>query len=268
MPEKKLTDYIEDTPAGWPDALAAYPETPASAFLTELIHLCDSVNHCRRLFTKTQTGNYTKDSRDSLYRIQASTLAAAMGHFETFQRFLFAGVIEATRLIPVFDFAECCKKLEKDAGLSIDLPHMFAYRGQPAPVGQLVSDSLPGWHDPHRVNRYYKAVLPDLNFYAKAEAETLRTLWQMRHTIVHTGGWLTQPDAQKVTALNDFGDQPILLGGRFTETAGRRLHRIVRLSVDRLRTKFRAELPSDLESYEKIEIKKLFQVRSPRMSWF
>lgn len=268
MPRKKLTGYIETAPDRWAHTLADYAEGPATAFLTEVVHLSDAINQCRRLFTKTRRGDYTKDSQDSLYRLNAATLASVMSHFETYQRFLFAGLIEATRLAPGFSVDKVCRSLAKDSGLQIDPVRVSAYRGQPAPIGQLIADNLAGWQDPTRVNDHFRAVIAKLQFYSKKESEILQVLWQMRHSIVHTAGWITQPDSQKVKELNPFGNSALLLGGRFIEVVGRRLHPVVRDSVGRLSRKFASLLTDDLDPEETAEVTSLFSVKSPRRSWF
>lgn len=237
-------------------------------FLSEAVHLSDATNQCVRSFTKTKAGDFTKDSIDSLFRLKAAALASVLGHFETYQRFLFGGVLEATRLIPSYSINESCRRLEKDSGLSIDLPLATAYRGQPAPIGQLIADNLRGWHDPERVNGHFRALVPEVQFYSKSEAEELRVLWQLRHSIVHTGGWLTQPDAQKVKSLRGFGNMPVLLDGHFVEVCGRRLHPIVKGSVGRLEARFTAMLPTTLNPSEQKEVDSLFEVKSRRTSWF
>ena len=264
---KPFTSYLDDAPAWWIDAFELYQRSPATAFLSETVHLSDAINHCVRSFKKRQDGNYTKDSQDSIHRLSAAALAAIMGHFEMFQRFLFAGSLEATRLIPAFNIAQCCSKLEKSSGLSIDVGRLAGYRGRPAPIGQVIADNLPDWHQPDRVNAHFRTVVPEVNLYSNDNCEELRVLWQLRHSIVHTAGWLTDPDAQKVRELGAFGGKPIVLGDEFVPAAARRLHLIVVPATDRLGAKLTDLLPEDLEQDEQNEVEELFKVETPRRSW-
>lgn len=267
MPSKPFTSYLEDAPEGWIDAFELYQRSPPTAFLSEIVHLSDGINHCVRHFKRKKDGDYTKDSQDSIHRLSAATLAAIMGHFEIFQKYLFAGLLEATRLIPTFDVAECCKKLERDARLSIDVGRLTAYRGRPTPIGQVIADNLAGWHDPNKVNAHFKTIVPDLQFYSNAQCEELRVLWQLRHSIVHTAGWLSDPDAQKVRELNALGGKPIVLGADFVLAVARRFHPMVVRAIGRLREKFLDLLPEDLEQSEQGEVNELFLVETPRKSY-
>jgi hypothetical protein len=101
--EKPFADYVERKPDWWESSLAEYTKSPAVAFLREAVHIADAMNQCQRRFQKKADGSYNKDSQDSIYRLSAAALGSIMGHFETFQRYLFAGMVEATRHIPGFD---------------------------------------------------------------------------------------------------------------------------------------------------------------------
>jgi hypothetical protein len=262
-----LTDYIDDEPDWWESTLDAYSREPAVAFLREAVHISDAINQCRRRFQRRNDDSFNKDSQDSIYRLGAAALSSMMSHFETYQRLLFAGMVEASRFIIGFDLARFCKVLEKDAALELDLGRISAYRGQPTPIGRLLADNLTGWHSPATVNAYFKAIVHDYQFVSNEDGEELTILWQLRHSVVHTGGWLTEPDAQKVPALADLQGRPILLHERFIEIAARRLHTIVNRSTGGLGKKFKARLPADLENPGRREVNRLFKVQSPRSSW-
>ena len=268
MAKKTFISYLDDAPPGWPDALGEYPRMPGTAFLKEVVHLSDAINQCRRHFKKTPGGKYTGASMDSLYRLNAAALAAILGHLEAYQRFLFAGMIEATRHIPGFRVDEFCRRLEQATRVSMDMSRALAYRGQRVPIGQLIVDNLSGWHDPERVNQYVRALIPDFNFYGKRECRELRVLWQLRHSVVHTGSWLTAPDSQKVRELAALGDKPILLGERFIEVVAQRIHPIVKSATERVGARFKGRLPLDMDTEERRNVDLLFAVESSRKSWF
>lgn len=73
------------------------------------------------------------------------------------------------------------------SGTEISVTAAAAYRGEILSVGQLVSDSLSGWHDPGNVNKHMEGFIPG-NFFNKADQTELRLLWQLRHSIAHTAG--------------------------------------------------------------------------------
>jgi hypothetical protein len=264
---KPFTAYIDSAPHWWRSSLENYARRPATAFLTEAVHLSDAVRHCRRHFQTKSGDEYTKDSQDSLYRLSAAALAAVMGHLETYQRFLFAGLVEASRFDPSFDLEGFCKQLEKDSSLEIRLGALVAYRGQPAPIGLLIADNLGGWHDPARTSRHFAAIVPGTNMYSGTETEDLRLLWQLRHAVVHTGGWLTLPDSQRTKGLGSLGGKPILLNEAFIETVVRRLHPIVKRATERLAGKVRSTLSASLSKEHRKEVDELLSISSPRSSW-
>jgi hypothetical protein len=265
---KSFTQYITGASIPARNALEWYAVSPASAFLTEAVHQCDAMNHCIRHFPKRRTdANYTKDSQDSLFRLGASTLAALMGHFELFQRCFFAGVFDATRLSPSFDIRKCCRTLEKNHSLSVDLNMLSSYRGHVAKTGLLIADSLGGWSDPEAVNEYLRAIVERVDFYSSADIKELRILWQLRHSIVHTAGSITRPDAQKVDGLGQFASRPIQLEPRFTEAVARRFHKMLPVSVGRYAKGFRASLTSPLSPPETATVDTLFRADTSRRSW-
>lgn len=270
MADSGFTRYLDNEPDWWREGLPDYSREPGATFLVQALHLSDAMNHCYRHFPRkpVATDEYRKDGQDSLYRLSAATLAAIMGHFEIFQRFLFAGLLEITRLMPAFDMTKAIKSLTNQTRLEIDLPSLGAYRGAPAQVGRLIADSLSGWHDPEAVNSYFRSIVPNVNVYSNKQRALLAMLWQLRHSIVHTGGWLTLTDAQKVEELVQYGGQPILLGGRAVDSVVRRMHPLVKESVGRLESEVRTTLRADLDDGEVQEVADLFAVRSSRNSWF
>lgn len=266
MPAKALAEYLDSEPTWWASKLEDYSEEPASAFLREAVHLCDAVNQCRRLFKRKKDKTLNKDSQDSIFRLGAAALSALMGHFETFQRSLFAGSMELSTLLAGLDIEKVCRKLVQDSNLAIDLDKLVTYRGRPAQVGQLVADSLGGWHNPDQVNKHFLA-LAKYQFFSQAHSEQVKQLWQLRHSVVHTGGWLTHSDAQKLPALLALAGRPILLNEKFTDVVVRRLHKIVKTSTEGFGTAFQSGLRSSISAKERKRVSALFNVSSPR-AWF
>jgi len=244
---------------------ADYAKSPPTAFLTHAVHLLDAVNHCERNFPKkpAKTTEFTKASSDSLHQLCTSTYGSLMSQFETFQHHLLAGLFEASRHVPEIT----TKSLEKQLKAEVPLSLVAAYRGAPAATGILLAESLGSWHDPERVNGYFKAFVNRDLFSNDAQRE-LQTLWQIRHTIVHTSGWLSASDSQKVEALRPFTGSAIVLGVPFIRATIQWLHRELKTSVEAYGVAFLARLPASVVAPERTVVEDLFKVESPRSSYF
>lgn len=265
--QKEFIDYVDTEPTWWESKLHDYESSPATAFLRECVHIADAIGLCRRRFARKRNGYLNRNGQDSMYRIGAAAFSSMMSHFEVYQRALFAGMMEASRFQPEFRLTECCKYLERDSNMSLDIQRLLAYRGRMAPIGHLIADSLSGWHSRARVNAHFKSLVPDYVFFSGKEENQLSILWQLRHSIVHTGGWLTHADAQKVHFLLKLADRPILLSEHFVEAVARRLHGIVDRSTKGLSSKFVPKLSLALSPSERDPITALFRVSSPRPAW-
>ncbi len=263
---KSIIDYIDAVPSWWESSLQDYQQKPATAFLREAVHISDAIRQCRRLFKRKADKALNKDGQDSIYRLGAAAMSSMMSHFETFQRSLFAGMLEASRFVGDFQLEQCCKRLQSDSQLNLDTARLLAYRGRTAPIGQLVAEGLGSWHNPRRVNQHFAALIHDVQFYSGKESEQLELLWQLRHSVVHTAGWLTHADAQKIPGLLALADRPILLNENFVEAAARRLHVIVARSTTAMKGKFITKLTS-ATSADRAGVQALFEVRSPRLKW-
>lgn len=265
-PTKEFEEYIIDA-RGRHVVHHDYVKSPASAFLKYTVEAKDAVNYCQRHFGTNNDGSYRSDALDSLQHIMVAFLPAIMGHFETYQRYLFAGVFEHSVLLRKFDVSEFFKSLAKRCNVSIDPVRLSAYRGFDAPVGVLLADSMPGWHDPERVSTYFRAFGFETCLFSGDDCKRLRVLWQLRHSIVHTGGSITIPDAQKINELERFGGKPAVFDNQFIFEVSRKMHPLVKGATSRVEKCFRDKLiegisPSDTESIER-----LFEVKSTVAVW-
>jgi len=116
------------------------------------------------------------------------------------------------------------------------------------------------------VNQHFAALVHDVQFYSGKEVDELELLWQLRHSVVHTAGWLTHADAQKTVGLVALADRPILLNENFVEATARRLHAIVARSTRAMGVKFVAKVTSATAA-DRAAIEALFEVSSPRANW-
>lgn len=248
--------------------MAAYMTCPAQAFLLYLCDAHDAFVQCLDKFTKRTDGSYHKDSEDSLRHISSAILGTAMGHFETCQKTLFAGLIERSGSFQSFDVERFLKHVDQRNGEIVVSPSkLMAFRTLSAPVGLVLADSLSSWHNPSKVNSYFKALGVKQDLFSKAEIEDLNVLWQLRHSIVHTGAWLTIPDASKVKRLSKFADKPIVFGPMFVNAFSRRFHRIVKSSNARLLHDCLAELGATPAAKTKKDLEDFLAVNSPKTTW-
>jgi hypothetical protein len=263
-PHKKYHEYLEDDADSSVASLDEYAKSPATVFLKYVVDAKDAVTKCSIKFNGKQGGSYNKDSLNSLRLLTAATLPAVMGHFETYQKLLFAGTFEATRFTKDFDMDRFHNELKKMGEIEIKVNRIGAYRGQPAPMGQIIADSLGGWHNPEKVNSHMKLLVKNVNFFSGKEMEELRVLWQLRHSIVHTGGWLTLPDAQKVGDLKSYGNKPVIFDSNVIVVAvHKKMHSLVKDATHRLENGFKSLLQGNLSPEAEEEIRLLFQVDSP-----
>lgn len=244
-----------------------YVQSPATAFLKYVIDAKDAINQCKKYFKKNKDNSYNKDSLTSLRHITAAQLPAIMGHFETYQRYLFAGVFENSVHLINFGAENFFKAIQKESSISVDLVRLSAYRGLSAPVGIVLADSLTGWHRPDIVNRHFKALFPRIQLFSNTDCEELKVLWQLRHSIVHTGGSITLPDSQKVRDLSEHGDKPVVFDDSFILEVSRKLHPLIKEATKRIETEFRTNLKPNISQPDKDRIDDLFTVRSKVAVW-
>lgn len=266
-PRKEFQEYLSDSSSSH-ISHADYLASPASAFLKYSVEAKSAIDLCIRHFPKNQSGNYNKDATDSLQHLVVAVLPAVMGHFETYQRYLFAGTFDLSVYLSSFDVDGFFKKLSKETNIQIDWPRLAAHRATGASsVGTLLSDSMSGWHDPERVNKYFGCFGLPHQLFRNEDKERLLTLWQLRHSIVHTGGTLTLADAQKVASLNNSGGRNISFEKNFIFEVSRKLHPLVQASTTGLGAAFIGQLIDNIPENERQRIDRFFEVRSSVDAW-
>lgn len=245
-----------------------YLISPATAFLKYTVEAKSAIDLCSRYFPKKQNGDFTKDSVDSLQHLVSAALPTIMGHFETYQRYLFAGIFDMSIYLSNFDATKFFENLSKETNITIDWPRLAAHRGIGASsIGSLLSDAMSGWHNPERVNRYFGAYALPFTTYGTDSIEKLKTLWQLRHSIAHTGGTLTLADAQKVKSLTGFGGQQIAFEKQFIFEVARKLHPIVKKTTEGMGNAFKGKVLPNISSVDTAKVAKFFEVKSSIPSW-
>lgn len=267
-PKKEFHQYLTEDRGGAHVSHDEYLKSPATAFLRHTIEAKSVIDLCSRKFPKNADDSYAKASLDSLQHLTVAVLPTIMGHFETYQRYLFGGVFDRTVHVESFDIEEFFKRLNKQCSVSIDPIRLAAYRGLGASsIGSLLADSLHSWHSPEKVNEYFNCFNLSNQFFSNDAATQLSVLWQLRHSIVHTGGTLTLADAQKVGALSDKGDKQIIFENQFIFEVVRKLHPTVKAATEGIGTAFKAKLKPDLDQSVTDDIDKFFEVKSTISVW-
>lgn len=246
-----------------------YIESPGTAFLAHCLEAKDSMECCKKNFPKNADNENL--SRESLIRIQHiinATLSLLMGHFETYQKYLFAGTFERTIRFSSFNSDKFFRLIGQKDAFQISPIHLLGYRGNYAASGVLVADNLGGWHDPKKVNKYFDAFeFQNFNFYANDDIEDLSLLWQFRHSIVHTAATLTRPDSQKIQALANYAGRNIVFTNKFIYELSKRMHKLVAKANKRLYDSVSVRLRSDITPEEKSDIDLFYDVKSKNSSW-
>ncbi len=247
-----------------------YLKEPATAFLRHTIEAKNSIDLCIRTLPKKQNNELTKDSKDTLQYLSISVLPTIMGHFETYQRYLFAGMFDMSVYIQGFKVKTFIDKICKDSKseINIDLERLAAFRNiGTSSIGFVVADNLKGWHSPENVNNYFNAFQLNHQFISNENIKRIKVLWQLRHSIVHTGGTLTLPDAEKVTELVEWGDKTFAFQENFIFEVTRKLHPIIKGGTEGLGKNFKARLKPNLDSQVTNRLDKFFDVKSSISVW-
>lgn len=279
MPARNFEGYIIEAKHK-PITLDDYTKSPATVFLRYVVGAKDAANQCLLKFkTAARARTYTQDALDSIYLINAGLLAAIMGNFETYQKYLFANMFEYSIYLNRFDTTRFLKalkesvKAEKSTKFEVDFNRIAGYRDSKVSVGLVLADQLSNWQSPSIVNSIFKSFgLEDvhrrkLEFYSNNDKEKLAVLWQMRHSIVHTASTITLPDSQKVQSLNTFGGKVISLDKQFIYEVARKMHPIIKSATENMRDVYVHNLSAGIPANVLTKINEVFKVSSTCNAW-
>lgn len=265
-PTKEFHEYLIATPGKTHVNHSEYLQEPATAFLRYVVEAKSAVDMCLRKFKTNRI--YPSDARDSIRHIIIAMLPAIMGHYETYQRYLFAGIFEYSVFLKEFKPESFFSKIKNCTSIEIDVVRLASYRsGSGFSAGLIIADTLSGWHNPEKVNKYFAAFDLNRQFYGNQDIKRLKTLWQLRHSIVHTGGTITIPDAQKVSELTDYSGKTIAFEDNFIYEVARKIHPLIKVSTEGIGSAFKGKLNQGLDTSITIKIDNLFNVRSSINVW-
>lgn len=233
-PTKDILDYLEP-PTKAHVGHEKYLKSPANSFLVHTIEAKDAVEKCRKDFRKNRkTKSLNSSSKDSLQYIVLATLPLIMGHFETYQKYLFAGLFDMSIYLDKFVIKDFFKRLSEDKkhkrsyNIEINLEHIALYRDVKADsMGLLLVNSMSDWHNPESVNHYFDAFGLKNQLFSNQQSEWIKILWQLRHSIVHNGGTLTLADSQKNPKLANLGQKQLAFKDNFIIELCRKFHELI-----------------------------------------
>lgn len=255
---KTITDYFVKAT----DAHVSHQEylrSPANSFLQHTKEAKDAIEKCRNDFKKNSKDNLNSDGCDSLQYIVLATLPLIMGHFETYQKYLFAGLFDMSIYLKEFSPKEFFDQLKKGKNIELKIEDIALYRDDGIDsMGLLLVHSLGDWHNPITVNHYFNAFNIFNNLFSSKQIELLQILWQLRHSIVHNGGTLTLADAQKIPELKKYGGRQIAFEDLFIRELCRRFHTVISDVNTRLENKFRKSLMDNLREDANQRISRFF----------
>lgn len=261
-PRKYFSDFLQVSEQSELGKIEDYYKNPVVSFLNYLCLTHYAVEYCKSQFIKNDNGTLGVEPKRHLNIILISVLPTIMGQFETFQKSIFAKCIEHSLYIKDFSLSDFIKRFKDIQNLEIDTLRLMAYRGQSAQTGSIIADSLHIWHDSSKVNAAFRAITLGPDFYTKDVCDELQILWQLRHSIVHTGATITRPDSQKFQKLKKFADKNIVFEKTFISNLGSRLHKIIKESVSRYSADFFSKLLPETPQVIKSDISELFKIDS------
>lgn len=195
----------------------------ATAFLENLLQIRDAASKATQ-------------NTESMQIWLCSLYSYAMGQFELYIRRQFTEVLNTSTFFNSYDSTGIAERLRK-AGCVPTIESILVDSANEWEPGWLISEAMPGWHDPEKVNQYFRVLFPDFCLYSIEQSERIRLMWQIRHLIVHTGGTITRYDARKNRLLHRLGDKKLHLSETSIDSLAHWLNAIVIDSTESLKTK-------------------------------
>ncbi|MES2440201.1 MAG: hypothetical protein V4584_14120 [Verrucomicrobiota bacterium] len=121
-----------------------------------------------------------------------------------------------------------------------------------------------------KVNSIFSLIFKDLNFFSNEFCSEIQLMWQLRHSIVHTGGVITREDCMKHPQLKGYRDRRPSFEEGFIIAVARRFHIILQKSLDLLKKRVRDALITEMLEAEDLDVwaSLICGYASPRSSWF
>ncbi len=235
-----------------------YGTAPAKALLRYIMEVRKSY---KEVYGKYDLNVRREGQADSSSHIGCALLGAAMGHFETYQRSLFAGLLDLADSLPTFNSSKFLRQIKKECGFEVTISpeRLLAHRGTDITCGIVFADALGGWHNPQRVNSYFSA-LGVRPLFSNNDLSDIEVLWQLRHSIVHSASSIRVQDAAKVSRLWKFRGKQIILDHGFFDTMSLRISEIVLAANGRLSENCKSLIGNDAHPFISTLFEDFFKV--------
>lgn len=268
---KQVKDYLftDTRPVVGHIPIEEFELHPATALLSYTLVVKDAIEKCKRSFDKKANNHLTVESQIAIQNLINSALASIMGYFEMYEKYLFAAMFEKSIYLSSFVENTFYKETLGRSQEKVEIPfaQLTSYRNSPVSTGLIIANSLGNWHNPEKVNCYFRAFGLNTNAFSNDDITDLQVLWQLRHSIVHNGATITKADAQKVDQLKTFGDRKIVLSNKFIYDLSKSMHSMVFNANKRLEQAFSGNLISTATTSDRNNISKIFEVSSRNTAW-
>lgn len=268
---KQVQDYLfSDTrPIVGHIPIEEFELHPATALLDYTLVVKDAIETCKKSFPKKLNNHLTIESQIAIQNLINSALASIMGYFEMYEKYLFAAMFEKSIYLNSFVEGNFYKNTLGKTQDKVEIPftQLTSYRNSNVTTGLIIANSLGSWHNPEKVNSYFRAFGFVVTAFSNDDIEDLKVLWQLRHSIVHNGATITKSDAQKVDQLKSFGNRKIILSNKFIYDLSKSMHSMVFNVNKRLKQAFLANLLPTVTQDEQNQVEKIFEVTSRNSFW-
>jgi len=246
-----------------------FEQHPATAFLSYCLDAKNAIELCKTNFPKIDANTMEMKSNIAIQNIINSMLVSIMSYFEMYEKYLFAGLFEYSIYLSCFNAKNFCKGVfgcsEGDVNMHIN--EFLAYRTFRASAGLMIADQIKGWHDPTKVNEYFKSLGLLTQAFSNDDIKDLKTLWQIRHSIAHNASTISKPDAQKLDQLHAYGGKTIVFSNKFIYELVKRMHSMVYSVTLRLQQEFIDKMVINASGTEKQKVIDFLRVQSRNHTW-
>lgn len=269
--EFSITNYIFQ-PGDLTEGHVSYTEycqAPGVAFFNFCKRLNESVETFKEHEFDQERHKFPRERLPIVQYYVNSAYALLMGHFETYQKRVFAGVFEKSVYLEDFHKGSFLSRLGiKGDKVSITTEHLLAARGgeEEISIGILLADSLGSWHDPGNFCKFFCAFTNQQKQHIfgqileDQQKEVLAEMWQVRHSIVHTAATLTKSDALKVSSLEKYSGQTLVMKVNTIYESQKYLLSVVRSINKKIEAGFNSQMPVGASHRKREEIRKLLSV--------
>lgn len=156
-------------------------------------------------------------------RYRGALFVQLMANFEYLLK-TFAG-----RIIELSDVHD--EQVAQAKWIAVEKEAVLAHRDRALSLASLLFHGTQGWHKPEDVNKHYESLFQH-GVFSNDDAPTVETLWIVRHSLAHNGGFVGTSDAYRAR-MPELGGKTIVVSHEYLEATFTFLLEIVkRLTTD------------------------------------